>query len=96
MDAQRLGVLKALLATANRHVTAGQELVSRQRKTIANGRFGRRDMILATELLAQLERSLLLHIADRDRTRREYELLTAISKTDPTGRSVLARTKVLR
>jgi hypothetical protein len=80
MDAERLQALKAILATADKHVVLGRVLVGRQRKNIAEGRFGRRNTKLAADLLAELEQSLRLHIADRDRLRSEYQL-SAVSSS---------------
>ena len=64
-------LLEQRLAEAERHVLEGERLVQRQRATIEERRHAGLEVELATDLLAMMEDTLGLHIADRDRLRRE-------------------------
>ena len=63
--------LEQRLAEAEIHVLDGERLVERQRTAIKERRRDGVEVTLATELLAMMEETLALHIADRDRLRRE-------------------------
>jgi len=64
------------LASAIRHVEDGQELIRRQRDRIyALGKAGR-NTALAEQVLARLEASQILRVADRERVE---DLLAALS-----------------
>ena len=70
MDGERQ-LLEERLAVANRHVTVGRLLLDRHRTNIAEGRLDTHLLGLATQLLAELEESLRLHLEDRNRLRKE-------------------------
>ena len=82
-------LLEERLAMANRHVAVGRLLVERHRKNIAEGRLDAQLLGLATQLLAELEESLRLHLEDRNRLRRELAKLstwvTRVQKGHPRG-----------
>jgi hypothetical protein len=62
------------LAQAERHVKEGQDVLSRQHKTIAELKRGGHDAADALQLLADFEEIQALHVADRDRLRKELGL----------------------
>jgi hypothetical protein len=76
MDGEKRRLLEERLAGANRHVTVGRVLVGRHRKNIAEGQFDAHVLGVATELLAELEQSLRLHLEDRNRLRKELAKLS--------------------
>ena len=59
------------LARAERHVTASEHHVSRQRQVVAERRQGGFDAQEARRLLELFEQLLTLHIAERNRLRKE-------------------------
>jgi hypothetical protein len=99
MDGER-EVLEERLAGANRHVAVGRLLVDRQRKSISAGQLDAHQLGLATELLVELEQSLRLHLADRNRLRKELaklsSRLTRVQKRNPAGAAVSVRTSRTR
>jgi hypothetical protein len=76
MDGEKRRHLEERFVAANRHVMVGRVLVQRQRTTIADQRIDPDLFTLATELLAELERSLRLHTEERDRLRKELARLS--------------------
>jgi hypothetical protein len=60
------------LERAERHVLKGERLVERQRATVEELRRDGHNVDLATGLLAEMEKSLRLHIGDRDRLVQQY------------------------
>ena len=71
MDGAKRGRLEQRLAQAEIHVSEGERLVQQQRATIEERLRDGHDVGLAKQLLAELEESLRLHIADRHRLRQE-------------------------
>jgi hypothetical protein len=61
----------AHLAQAERHVALGEQHIARQREIVSELEDGSHDAVQARRLLAQFEELQALHIADRDRLRRE-------------------------
>jgi hypothetical protein len=59
------------LAEAERHVEAGGAIVACQREIVAGLTRVGHDATQANELLVQLERLQVMHVADRDQFRRE-------------------------
>jgi hypothetical protein len=65
--------LENALAQAERHVAEGEGILARQRAAIvALERIGR-DVTRSKEFLSIFEESQRLHVADRDRLRRNWE-----------------------
>lgn len=64
------------LAMAERHVAEGEEHLDRQTALIAELERDGHDSRTARDLLGTLKESLALHIADRDRLRRELAAAT--------------------
>jgi hypothetical protein len=64
-------VLEQHLAQAERHVLQGETILERQHRLIEEHECGGHDTEAARKLLAQLEELQRLHLADRDRLRRE-------------------------
>ena len=95
MDGERR-LLEERLAVANRHVTVGRLLVERHRKNIAEGRLDAQLLGLATQLLAELEESLRLHLEDRNRFRRELGKLSRVQKGHPPGAAISVPTSRTR
>ena len=71
MDDDKRGMLEKRLAQAEIHVSAGERLLRQQRAAIEERRRDGHDVALAEELLAEMEESLSLQIADRNRLRQE-------------------------
>lgn len=69
--------LQAHLAQTERHVAEGEQRIVRQREILRElERDAHADAAArARELLAKFEETLALHIADRDRLRRQFEML---------------------
>jgi hypothetical protein len=63
------------LAQAERHVAEGERHVARQRELIAELERDGHDTVQARELLVQFEGLQVMHVADRDRLRREFASL---------------------
>lgn len=65
------------LAEAERHVAEGKQRIVRQREVLRElERDAHADAAArARELLAKFEETLALHTADRDRLRKEFEML---------------------
>jgi hypothetical protein len=59
------------LALAERHVAEGRRHVAHQKQIISDLKNGRHDTSVARSLLADFEDVLRMHIADRDRLRKE-------------------------
>jgi hypothetical protein len=59
------------LALAERHVTEGLGRIARQKQVIINLMDGGHDTTVARSLLATFEDVLEMHIADRDRLKKE-------------------------
>ena len=93
MDGERR-FLEERLAVANRRVTVGRLLVDRHRKKIAEGRLDGELLALATQLLAELEQSLQLHLEDRNRLRKELAKLSTSGTRVPKGNPPRARLSV--
>jgi hypothetical protein len=66
-------ILEQHLTMAERHVAQGIEHVARQRELVAKLQRGGYPLLQATDTLTQFEDLLDLHIADRDRLRRELD-----------------------
>ncbi len=68
--------LREHLALAERHVAEGERVVARQREIVAELERDGHDAAAAQarQLLAQFEELLALHVADRDRLRKELGL----------------------
>lgn len=73
MDSAKQSELEQLLAEAERHVFEGECLLERQRKLLERYRRHGHDPQLFCELLAAMEDTHRLHVAQRDRLRRERE-----------------------
>ena len=71
MDARKRQLLEQNLAAAERHVVEGERLLEKQRASIEQRRLDGFDVELATQLLNEMEYTQRMHIADRDRLRRE-------------------------
>jgi hypothetical protein len=69
--------LQARLAEAERHVAESKQRIVRQREVLRElERDAHADAAArARELLAKFEETLALHIADRDRLRKQFEML---------------------
>ena len=65
--------LERALAQAERHVAQGEVILARQRATVAASERGGRDVAGSKEFLSILEDSQRLHVADRDRLRKDLE-----------------------
>ena len=63
--------LEEHLAVAERHIVQGEKLVTQQRQIVGELERYRLDSAVARDLLATLEKSLALHIADHDRLHKE-------------------------
>lgn len=59
------------LAQAERHIAQAEKTVARQREIVAELRRDGHDTMLAQSLLKEFEELLALHVADRERLRRE-------------------------
>ena len=59
------------LAQAERHVSEGEGHIARQREIVATLEHDGHDTVAARATLAQFEDVQRLHVADRDRLRRE-------------------------
>jgi len=68
-----LGIVKEHLALAEQHVAQGHEHVAKQRRIVADLETdGHVDAaVKGRALLAEFEKLLAMHIADRDRLRKE-------------------------
>ena len=64
-------IIQDHLALAERHVAQGRGHVVRQKQIIIDLRNGGHDTTMAETLLAEFEQTLRMHIADRDRLKRE-------------------------
>jgi len=62
------------LALAERHIVQGARTVARQRRIVADLERDGHDAAMARALLGQFQHLLDLHIADRDRIRKELGL----------------------
>jgi hypothetical protein len=67
-------ILEQHLTLADHHVAQGTEHVARQRELVAKLERGGPPLLHAIDTLAQFQQLLDLHIADRDRLRRELGL----------------------
>ena len=65
--------LERALAQAERHVAQGKVILTRQRATVAASERSGRDVARSKEFLSILEDSHRLHVADRDRLRKDLE-----------------------
>src|SRR5208283_254037 len=65
--------LEMALAQAGRHVARGEVILARQRATIAASERIGRNVGRSKEFLSLFEESQRLHVADRDRLRRDLE-----------------------
>ena len=61
------------LARAEHHIAEGERLIARQKELIDRLGGRHRDTLEAEALLHEFERSLALHIAERDRLRRKRD-----------------------
>jgi hypothetical protein len=66
-------MLEAHLAQAERHVAEGERHLTRQREIITELKEHGHDWRAAMDLFHRFEEMQALHIADRDRLRREFE-----------------------
>jgi ribosomal 50S subunit-associated protein YjgA (DUF615 family) len=64
-------VLKRHLAEAVAHAALGESTIARQRRLVAKLESDGRDSDAARDLLAKLEKAQVMHLADRDRIRKE-------------------------
>ncbi len=64
-------MLEQHLAKAEQHITLGSQHVSGQRERVAKLQRAGHDTAQARELLRQFEELLSMHVADRDRLRKE-------------------------
>ena len=64
-------MLADTLAAAERHLAEAGRQVANQRERVAQLEREGRDNTLPTELLKQWEEALAMHLADRDRIRKE-------------------------
>jgi hypothetical protein len=67
-------ILKRDLARAERHITASEHHVARQREVVAERQQEGFDARDAARLLGLFEQLLTLHIAERNRLRRQLKL----------------------
>ena len=67
-------LLRTSLAVAERHVAEAEHEVARQRMIVAGLALRGRDSGRATQLLRRFEKLLAMHVADRDRLRKELGL----------------------
>jgi arginine repressor len=67
-------ILQEYLALVERLIAAGERQIARQREIVAQLEHDGHDISEATKLLDQLEQLQALHIADRDRLRKELGL----------------------
>lgn len=74
MDKQ---TLERHLELAERHVRTGERLLARQRAVLGELRRDGHDTLQADRLLVNLEQTQALHVADRDRVKRELAQLRA-------------------
>jgi hypothetical protein len=65
--------LESALAHAERHIAQGEGIIARQRAAIVALEQAGRDVTRSKEFLSLFEESQRLHIADRDRLRRDWE-----------------------
>jgi len=65
--------LEKALVQAERHVAQGEVILARQRATVAAAERSGRDVARSKEFLSILEDSQRLHVADRDRLRKDLE-----------------------
>ena len=61
------------LALAERHISEGEGTVVRQRQIVADLERDGHDSAMARALLQQFQQLLDLHVADRDRIRKQLE-----------------------
>jgi hypothetical protein len=66
-------MIETNLAQAERHVAEGSQHVAMQREIVKNLERDGHDTSRARSLLARFEESQTMHIADRDRLRKELE-----------------------
>jgi hypothetical protein len=71
MDPGTRTIMERHLARAERHVLEGELRLERQRAIIEERRRDDHDVELSEQLLAQMEESQRLHVAERDRLRAE-------------------------
>ncbi len=64
-------MLEAALEATERHLAEAERQVASQRERVAQLEREGRDNTLPTELLKQWEEALAMHLADRDRIRKE-------------------------
>ena len=64
-------MLEAALEATERHLAEAERQVANQRERVAQLEREGRDNTLPTELLAEWEEARAMHIADRDRIRKE-------------------------
>jgi hypothetical protein len=64
-------MLEAALEATERHLAEAERQVANQRERVAQLEREGRDNTLPTELLKQWEEALAMHLADRDRIRKE-------------------------
>ena len=64
-------VIKDHLALAQRHVVQGRRHIARQKQIIVTLRKGGHDTAMARSLLINFEDAQKMHIADRDRLKKE-------------------------
>jgi hypothetical protein len=71
MDATKRCLLERHLADAERHVATGDRVLAKQAAMIENRRSEGLDVELAMQLFGEMENTQRLHVAERDRLRRE-------------------------
>ena len=62
------------LAQAERHVAEGEVILARERATIAASERNGRNVVRFKEILSVFEDSQRVHVADRDRLRKDLEI----------------------
>jgi hypothetical protein len=75
-------LLQTSLAQAERHVVEGERHVARQRNLVTALERDGHDTSRAVQLLCQFEELQAMHVADRDRLRKELGLS---GRSGPTG-----------
>jgi hypothetical protein len=73
VSGMNLEFFEMALAQVERHVARGETIIARQRATIAVVERIGRDVALCKEFLSVFEESQRLHIAHRDRLRKDME-----------------------
>jgi hypothetical protein len=71
MDPGTRAITERHLAQAERHVREGEQRLEHQRAIIDERRRDGHDVELSEQLLAEMEESQRLHVAERDRLRAE-------------------------